>query len=84
MDPQIVTPTRTFTDYRDICIADLSTENYELRARLASVEADRDAYRLLAREALTALHRLTERHNRLTDTHRRLRADHQELRAHAA
>lgn len=51
-----------------------------LRERLASVEADRDIYRMLAQEGLHALHhqgvtlsRLRASHHRLLDEYRALR-----------
>src|SRR5262245_38525561 len=46
---------------REIVIEDLGDENLLLRERIASLEADRDAYRLLAQQALHRLAQVTTR-----------------------
>lgn len=46
-------------DYRDLCIETLSDSNAHLLDRIADVIADRDSYKLLAKQLLHALHHVT-------------------------
>ena len=69
-------------DYRDIVIEELADAEALLLERVASLEADVQSYRLLAQEAIHALHdlarerdRLRERHHRLLNEYRALRED---------
>ena len=65
-------------DYRDLCIADLAQSEAALCERNAALEREREAYRLLAQEAIHALHALTCERDRLRC---RLRLVVNELRA---
>lgn len=62
----------------------LACSEAELRERVLSLEADVESYRLVAQEALHALHRLTVTHTRLRDRHAELLAARRERRPEAA
>ena len=49
----------TSRDYRDLCVEDLADREAWLLDRLASLEADVQAYRTLSQQLLHALHHVT-------------------------
>ena len=67
-------------DYKDLVIEMLADSEAELCERNASVEADRDTYRMLAQEAIHALHHQTITLDRLRASHQRLIDDYRRLR----
>lgn len=67
-------------DIRDVAIETVTDHERLLIERLASVEADRDAYQLVAREAIHALHHLMRDHDRLRQQHYRLLDEYRSLR----
>lgn len=69
-------------DYKDFVIEMLSDEAVLYEERLASLEADVLSYRMLAQEAIHALHHLTVSHDRLRESHHRLIDEYRALREH--
>lgn len=67
-------------DYRDLVIEMLAADEARALERLTSVEADRDAFQLVARQALHALHHLTQSHARLRRSHARLLDEYRTVR----
>lgn len=68
-------------DYRDLVIEMLVDSEADLLERPAHREADVDAYRLLALEAIHRLHDVTNQRNRLRAQHYRLLDEYRTLRA---
>jgi hypothetical protein len=55
------------TDYRDLALEHAAADHVELVARVADLEDERAAYRVLAQEAIHALHHITTERDRLRD-----------------
>jgi hypothetical protein len=51
--------------YQDLTIADLADDLAVMTSRAIEAEADRDAYKVLVSESLTALHMVTKQRDRL-------------------
>lgn len=74
-------------DYRDVAIEQLAADEAALRARVASLEADVESYRLVAQQAIHAVHRLTVAYRKLValcEQYRRFRAPSMAVDDHEA
>ena len=68
-------------DYRDLCIEELSNSEARLIDRVASLEADVQAYRLVAVQAIHGLHDLQRRLEQQQRRSAHLRAEIERLTA---
>jgi hypothetical protein len=69
------------TIYKDLVIADLADDAAAIAERAVIAEADRDAYQLLAQQAIHSLHTLTAERDTLRAQLWRLRGEYRHLRA---
>jgi hypothetical protein len=67
-------------DYKDLVIEMYSDDALMLHELVESLDADVVSYRMLAREAIHALHHLTISHERLRESHHRLIDEYRVLR----
>lgn len=68
-------------DYRDLAIETLADAEAELLDRVVDLMIERDAYRLLAQQAIHRLRELTVERDQLRASHHRLIDEYRTLRA---